>query len=165
MRVRSFGASRRVGSLGVCALMGVISVAAPQAFGSKTGEARSVSARTITLNESGRLRLTSKRSFTLNEKGNVTGTIKGVIYIHLHVVSINHVTAEINIYPVGGSLTGSASASYHSAGATASFAGTMSITRGSGSFAHARGSGLSFSGTVERANDAVTVRLSGRLTD
>lgn len=164
MRVTAFGARRRAGCLGVCALMSVISGGAPQAFGSNSDVERAVPARTITLNETGRLRLTSKRSFTLNEKGSVTGTIKGAIYIHLHVVSINHVTAEINIYPAGGSLTASASASYHSAGATAKFVGTMSITRGTGSFSHARGSGLSFSGTVARVNDAVAVRLSGRLS-
>jgi len=143
----------------------VAAAAVPPALGSSIGMSKARSARTITLNETGHLRLTSKRSFTLNEKGSATGTVKGTIYIHLHVTAINRVTAEINIYPAGGSLTANASANYHSAGATASFAGTMSITRGTGNFSRARGSGLSFSGTVQRSNDAITVHLSGRLTD
>ncbi|HEX5852321.1 MAG TPA: autotransporter, partial [Solirubrobacteraceae bacterium] len=121
-------------------------------------------ARTFTLNERGRLHLTSHRGFTLNEKGTATGTIAGSIYIHLHVVSTNRVTAEVSIYPKGGSLTGRASASYHPAGSVASFSGTMSIVGGSGRYAHAHGSGLSFSGTIQRTNDAVTVRVSGRMS-
>ncbi|HEY2570870.1 MAG TPA: autotransporter [Solirubrobacteraceae bacterium] len=121
-------------------------------------------ARTISLNDSGHLRLTSKHSFTLNEQGNANGTVSGTIYIHLTIVSVNHVTAEVNIYPSGGSLTGHASASYHPSGAYATFSGTMSITRGTGRYAHARGSGLSFTGTVQRSNDAVSVRVSGRMS-
>jgi len=121
-------------------------------------------ASTLSLNETGHLRLTSHRGLTLNEQGTATGTIAGTIYIHLDVTSTNRVTAEVNIYPAGGSLTGSATASYRPAGATATFAGTMTIARGSGRYSHARGSGLSFTGSIERVNDAVTVRVSGRIS-
>jgi hypothetical protein len=121
-------------------------------------------ARTFSLSEFGRLHLTSHHGFTLNEQGSASGTIAGTIYIHLHVVSTNHVTAEVNIYPSGGSLTGYASASYRPAGAIASFTGTMSIARGTGRYAHARGAGLSFTGTIQRSNDAVTVRVAGRMS-
>jgi hypothetical protein len=122
------------------------------------------SSRTLSLNETGHLRLTSRHGFTLNEKGSATGTIKGTIYIHLKVVSTNRVTAEVNIYPSGGSLTGKAKAAYHVAGATANFSGAMSIARGTGSWSHASGSGLRFDGTIRRSNDAVTVHLSGRMS-
>jgi hypothetical protein len=121
-------------------------------------------ARTLYLNDSGHLRLTSHHGFTLNELGTASGTIRGPLYIHLHIVSVNHVTAEVNVYPAGGSLTGYASASYHSSGATASFNGTMSVTRGTGTYGHAHASGLSFTGTIARSNDAVTVHVSGRLS-
>jgi hypothetical protein len=120
-------------------------------------------ARTISLNESGRLRLTSKHGFTLNEEGSASGTVAGTIYIHLTVASINRVTAEVSIYPRGGSISGYATASYHVAGATATFSGSMSVARGTGSYDHAHASGLGFSGTIARANDAVTVRLSGQM--
>lgn len=122
-------------------------------------------ARTLYLNESGRLHLTSHHGFTLNEQGSATGTIRGTIYIHLTVSSTNHVSAEVNIYPHGGSLTGDASASYHVHGATASFDGTMRIVRGTGGYAHASGSGLSFSGTIQRSSDAVSVSLRGHMND
>jgi hypothetical protein len=123
-----------------------------------------LAARTITLNETGHLHLTSHHKFTLNEQGSASGTISGTIYIHLNVVSTNRVTAEVNIYPSGGSLTGYANAAYHPAGAVATFNGTMSVTRGTGRYSHARGSGLSFTGTVQRTNDAVTVHVKGKIS-
>jgi len=121
-------------------------------------------ARTFSLSESGRLHLTSHRSFTLNEQGSAQGTISGTIYIHLNVVSTNRVTAEVNIYPSGGSLTGYASAGYHPSGSVATFSGTMSVARGTGRYRRARGSGLSFTGTIQRSNDAVTVHVNGRMS-
>ena len=129
-----------------------------------SGAATAHTARTLSLNETGHLRLTSHHGFTLNEKGSASGTISGTIYIHLNVVSTNRVTAEVSIYPSGGSLTGSANASYHPAGGVATFNGTMAIVRGTGSYSHARGSGLTFTGTITRSNDAVTVHVNGRMS-
>jgi hypothetical protein len=123
------------------------------------------SARTISLSETGQLHLTSKHVFTLNEQGSATGTIKGTIYIHLHLPeAANRVTAEVNIYPHGGSLSGHGSASYEVEGADAVFSGQLAITSGSGSYAHASASDLRFTGSIERRNDAVSVRLSGQLS-
>jgi hypothetical protein len=129
-----------------------------------SGAATARVARTFTLSDNGRLHLTSHHSFTLNEQGTATGTIAGAIYIHLHVVSTNRVTAQVNIYPKGGSLTGYAGASYHPSGSLATFNGTMSIAGGTGRYSRARGSGLSFTGTIQRSNDSVTVHVSGRMS-
>lgn len=123
-----------------------------------------VASRTVSLNESGNLHLTSHKGFTLNEQGSASGTVRGTIYIHLNVSSTNRVTAEVNIYPHNGSLTGHGSASYRVAGSYASFSGTLSIVRGTGSYSHAHASGLRFTGTIQRKTDAVTVRLSGPLS-
>jgi len=149
----------RVGASVIAASAALAGVAAPS-----TSAQTARAAHTISLNESGRLHLTSHHGFTLNEQGSASGTISGTIYIHLTISSTNHVSAEVNIYPSGGSLTGSASAAYRVQGATASFNGTMNITRGSGRYSHARGSGLSFTGTIQRSNDAVSVRVSGRFS-
>lgn len=121
-------------------------------------------ARTVSLNEAGRLRLTSKKGFTLNERGPASGTISGTIYIHLHLVSNSRVTAEVNIYPQGGSLTGSGSASYRVEGGYAVFSGTLAITRGSGKYARAHASSLRFTGKIQRRDDSVSVQLSGPLS-
>jgi hypothetical protein len=123
------------------------------------------SAKAINLNESGSLHLTSKKGFTLNEQGPASGTVKGTIYVHLRIVSSSRVSAELSIYPSGGSITAHGSASYRKGRTSARFSGSMSIERGTGSYAHAHGSGLSFSGTIERSNDAVTVHVAGRALD
>ncbi|HYM55499.1 MAG TPA: hypothetical protein VES97_09065 [Solirubrobacteraceae bacterium] len=122
-------------------------------------------ARVISLNENGYLHAIGKHDLTLNEKGSASGTIRGTIYVHLTVVSTSQVTAEVSIYPSGGSITGYATAGYRRGITTASFSGSMSISRGTGSYEHAHGPGLSFSGTIQRSNDAVTVHLSGRVWD
>jgi hypothetical protein len=122
-------------------------------------------AKALSLNENGSLHLTSKQGFTLNEQGLASGTVKGTIFVHLSIVSSSHVTAELSIYPSGGSITAHGSASYHREHTNAHFSGSMSIERGTGSYAHARGSGLSFSGTIQRSNDAVTVHVAGNAVD
>jgi hypothetical protein len=132
-----------------------------------TAASRPTNARmagTLSLNETGHLHLASHHGLTLNERGSTSGTISGTIYIHLNVVSTNRVTAEVSIYPSGGSLTGYATASYHPSGGVATFAGTMSVQRGTGRYGGAHGSGLSFTGTIQRLNDAVTVRVLGRMS-
>jgi len=122
--------------------------------------------RAAFLNETGHLQLTNKHGFTLNEKGTASGTAGGVIYAHLTLVSSSRVTAEVNIYPKGGSISGDGSGSYHRSGATAVFSGSMSISHGTGSYRHIRGSGLSFSGTIQESNkDAITVHVSGKVSD
>src|ERR1700683_554389 len=131
------------------------------------GSARAATAHaadTVSLNDNAHLHLTSHHSFTLNEQGAASGTISGTIYIHLTVASTNRVTAEVDLYPSGGSITGYAIASYRPSGGVATFSGTMTVERGSGRYDHAHGSGLSFSGTIQRANDAVNGHVSGRMS-
>lgn len=123
------------------------------------------SARTISLNETGALHLISKHGFTLNERGTASGTIRGMISVQLKIVSTSRVSAEVTISPNGGSISGYGTASYHKGETLASFSGSLSINHRSGSYAHAQGSGLSFSGTIARSNDAITVHVSGRLSD
>jgi hypothetical protein len=126
--------------------------------------ASAVAARTLALNETGHLRRTSSSGIKLNEQGSATGTIKGAIYIHLDLTSPSRARMEVSIYPSGGSITGIAYADYRVSGPTATFSGSMSVTRGTGSYAKAHGSGLSFSGTIQRVSGAATVRASGTIS-
>lgn len=121
-------------------------------------------ARTISLNDSAHLHKTSSHGFNLYESGQASGSLSGSVSLHLDVVSTDRVTADITVYPHGGSISGTASGSYHVNGGTASFSGTLKVESGSGSYAHASGSGLSFSGTIQRSNDAVSVRVSGHFS-
>ncbi|ERR1022692_1219252 len=145
---------RLLASTSVCS--GILALlAAPTALATKT----------FSLNEHGNLHLTSKQGFTLNEEGPASGTLSGTIYVHLKIVSSTKVTAEISIYPRGGSITCSGSASYRREGSSANFSGALSIERGTGSYAHAHGSGLSFNGTIQRSNDAIAVHVGGTASD
>jgi hypothetical protein len=155
--------SLRVRLLVLSAFVAAVPIGLGRASASASAS-KGVAARTIVLHESGVLRLTSHHGLTLNEQGTASGTIRGTIYIHLNVVSTNRITAEVNIYPNGGSLTGNASASYRPAGAVASFSGTMTVSRGTGSYGHAHGSGLTFTGAIQRSNDLVTVKMTGSLS-
>jgi len=151
--------------IAAAASAGTLAAAEPLVTGAAGATPLARSARTISLSETGHLRLTSKHHLTLNEEGSATGTITGTIYIHLHIANNQgEVTAEVNIYPRGGSLSGTGSASYQVQGAYAVFLGKLSITRGTGSYAHAHASSLRFSGSIQRRNDAVAVRLSGPLS-
>jgi hypothetical protein len=155
------GAARR--RPGLAAIASAI-VAAALVLDCASASATAHAAGTLSLSDSAHLHLTSHHSFTLNEQGSASGSISGTIYIHLTVASTNRVTAEVDIYPSGGSITGYASANYRPSGGVATFSGTMTVARGTGRYDHAYGSGLSFSGTVARANDAVTVHVSGRMS-
>ena len=125
----------------------------------------SLAAKTFSLNENGNLHLTTKQGFTLNEEGPASGSVSGTLYVHLKIVSSTRVTAEISLYPHGGSITCSGSAGYKREGSTANFSGALSIERGTGSYAKAHGSGLSFSGTIQRSDDAITVHVGGTASD
>jgi hypothetical protein len=120
--------------------------------------------RTISLNDSASLRKQNSHELELKEEGTAKGTLGGPLYLQLNVNGTRSVTAQVQVYPKGGSIGGNASASYHVAGATASFSGTLTITKGSGTYSKAKGSGLSFSGTIQRSNDAVTVHVSGNMS-
>jgi len=120
-------------------------------------------ARSVNLSESARLHRTSSSGVHLNEQGTASGTIPGTIYIHLRI-SANRVSAEVSIYPHGGSLTATGNASYHVNGGVAPFSGTITVTRGTGTYAHAGSSPLRFTGSIQRSNDSVTAKLSGRLS-
>jgi len=158
--------SRSTRSRGILAgVIGVIASLAPAPVMSYANTHTAGAARTVSLSENGNLRLTSRHGFTLNEQGRASGTAPATIYVHLKIVSTKRVTAEVNIYPKGGSISAYGSASYRRSGATGYFSGSLTIKRGTGSFSHANGSNLSFSGTIRRSDYAITVHVRGHVTD
>jgi hypothetical protein len=122
-------------------------------------------ARAFSISDRGQLRLIRKHGFTLYEQGTASGTIRGAITVTLKIVSSSSVTVAVTISPGGGSISGYGTGSYHKGETAASFSGSLSVSRGSGSYEHAKGSGLRFSGTIARSNDAIAVSVSGSLSD
>src|ERR1700677_4876477 len=134
-RVGPFGGRVRTRNLLVAGMLSVGVLTGVAGLGVGTSSAAgttATAARTIRLNETGHLRRTGSSGLKLNEQVSATGTITGTIYIHLDVVSPKRVTAEVSIYPSGGSLTGSGSASYEVDGGKGNLSGTLSIDRGGG---------------------------------
>ena len=121
-------------------------------------------ARTISIKESANLRLDNHKGAVLKEHGTAKGTLGGSLFLQLRVNSTRSVTASVQVYPSGGGLSATASASYKVSGAYARFSGRLNITKGSGRYAKASGKNLSFSGTIKRTNDAITVYVSGNLS-
>ncbi len=154
------------GALTVMAIAVGMLVAAGSLTSRASGSVPSaLAASTFMLNETGRLHLTSKHEFTLNEQGSGSGTIPGTIYVHLTVISTSEVSAEVNVYPQGSSITGRARASYKRGHTQGSFSGSLSIIRGTGRYQRAHGSGLSFTGTIQRSSDAIAVDVRGQVSD
>jgi hypothetical protein len=114
------------------------------------------------VNEYGSLSLEHSNGATIDERGRGSGTFSCAVYIQL-TLSGTLVTAKYSAYPHGGSIVGTATAHIHSATTkSAYFSGTITLNRGSGSYAHASGT-ASFSGTISRTSYAMTVRVAGRL--
>lgn len=164
-RGSSSRARRRARFLASSAAMGSLAAAAALAAGTAGAAGPSAhAARTMSIKESGSLHYSNKHGSEVKESGYAKGTLSGPIYIQLRLTSTKSVSAGVQVYPGGGSIHGSASASYSNHGSYASFSGRMSITGGSGRYSKAHASGLSFSGTINRSNSAVSVHVSGRLS-
>ena len=151
-------------STAALALGAAATAAAFATAGAGAAAPHAIAARTLNLNDSASLHLENKHGLVLKEGGTANGSLGGKLYLQLDVTSTRSVTAQVQVYPKGGSISGAAKASYHVAGSTASFSGKMTITKGSGTYSKAKASSLSFSGTIQRSNDAVTVHVSGPMS-
>lgn len=150
------------------AALTAVAVAGAAAVGTGAAGAAGPSAkaaRSLNLNDSASLKLNNHKGVELKESGNAHGNLPGLIYIQLRLASSKSVTAKIQVYPSGGSISASASATYRVVtSSSASFSGTLNITSGSGRYSKAKGSRLSFSGTVHRPSDSVSVHVSGKMS-
>jgi hypothetical protein len=147
---------------GLCAALGVVSADAHRRppVGTVKGPA-ALTARTISLTEYGHLRAIPHSGNTIYEEGRATGTYACRIAVRLTIVSANRVTVTFTVSPKGGTVSGKGSARYVAESAYGYFGGTLSITKGTGSFAHASGANIGFSGKFNRETLGVTVRVHG----
>jgi hypothetical protein len=98
---------------------------------------------------------------TLTEEGTATGGLPGKVMVRLNVGA--RVAATFTITTRFGSLTGHGSGVLHSSGHYASFAGSMTVSHGTGRYAHAHGHG-GFYGAINRSTYATTVQTTGTLS-
>lgn len=130
------------------------------------GQPAARAARTVHLEEHGRLKFVSERGSTLIERGTAYGTYTATMVADL-TIHPKSVIASVTIYPRGGSITGSADASYRIVKNLGYFGGTLKLGRGSGRYSHVaevNRKPLGISGIINRGNFEVEVKASGEAT-
>lgn len=151
----------------LCGLLLAVAVAAlwlPAAGTAKRVQAHA--AKTVYLSEHGRLKFSSERGSTLIERGTAYGTYKAATVAELTIHS-KSVTAKVTIYPSGGSITGTADATYKIVKNLGYFGGTFNLGHGTGKYSHVvevHGRPLGISGVINRYNFEVEVKASGEAT-
>lgn len=139
----------------------ILGVCAPSAAGEAISTPPSTEMTELT--ETSHLHLIKSHGLILNERGVATGTFPCRLAIRFKIVSATRGEATLTAYLQGGSITGHARASYILEGSTGHFAGSFSITKGTGSFAHVTGNGLRLEGTINPTTLGLSAQLTGQV--
>jgi hypothetical protein len=123
---------------------------------------RAHAARALNITDTAHLHFVRETaSSILIDEGKATGGLPGVVKVGFEVGAT--VKASFTLSSRYGKLIGSGFAKPHSSGQEySSFAGTLTITHGTGRYGRAHGHG-GFYGVINRGNDAVTVQTTGTL--
>jgi hypothetical protein len=118
-------------------------------------------ARVLNATDTAHLHYVSASGSLLFDEGRATGALAGSMRVHLSLGAT--FTGSFTIYTSGGSIKGRGSATPHGSGTYESFAGTLTVTGGTGRYARARGHGKLY-GTFNRNNYAIVLKTTGSLT-
>jgi hypothetical protein len=154
-------ARRMISACGPALAVAAVTLSA-SAWGS-AGRPAAHAARTIHIQEHGRLKFISERGVALIERGTAYGTYTATMIVDLTIRS-KSVSATVVIYPHGGTITGSANASYKIVKNLGYFGGTLNLGRGTGKYSHIAEVGhrpLGISGVINRENFEVEVKAAG----
>ncbi len=117
-------------------------------------------ARTLSVDDTGNLHLLKAFGSVLLEEGHAGGTLPGQANVRMTVGPT--VTASFAIKARYGTIYGSGRAILHSSARYSSFAGTLLVSHGTGSYADAHGGGKLY-GVIDRRTSALTVQTVGTL--
>jgi hypothetical protein len=157
----------RIGAACGAALLGALASAAllPTVGSAETSvgvhRAEAHAARALKATDTAKLHYVSAAGSELLEQGKTTGTIPGSMRAQVEIGAT--ISGNFTIYTQGGSIKGHGVASPHGGGIFESFAGTVTVTGGTGRFVHAHGhTGLY--GTFNRNTYALTIQTTGTLS-
>lgn len=122
--------------------------------------ARASRARTLRATDRATLHYVSSTVDVFYETGRASGTLPGFMRVHMRLGS--KFSGRYVIQTAGGSISGSGSATPHGSGTYESFAGTITVTGGTGRFAHASGHARVY-GTFDRINNQLKLQTTGTL--
>jgi hypothetical protein len=122
--------------------------------------ARAAASRSLRASDEAHLRYVSASGSMLYETGRARGTLPGAMHVHMHVGPT--FSGSFTIYASGGAIAGRGSAVPHGVGVYESFAGSLTVTGGSGRFRHARGTAKLY-GTFDRNTYALVIQTAGVL--
>lgn len=111
--------------------------------------------------ETGRLHLIRASGALLYEEGPATGPLRGHMVAHLNVSAT--FSGSFSVYTREGSIAGHGTASPRGSGRYKSFAGTFTLTGGTGRYSHVRGRAGLY-GTFDQRTDNLVVQTTGSLT-
>jgi hypothetical protein len=121
----------------------------------------SAEARTLKATDTAKLHKVSASGSLLFEEGTATGTLPGKMRASVNVGAT--ISGSFTFYLHGGTIKGHGEATPHGEGTYESFAGTVTVTRGTGRYAHARGQTKLY-GTFDRNNYALVIQTAGKLS-
>lgn len=126
---------------------------------SASGRKAVIAARTLNATDSAHLHYVSGSGSELFEEGAASGSLPGKMQLHGEVGPT--LSASFTVFLRGGTISGRGTAKAHGAGRYESFAGSLTVTGGTGRYAHAHGHGGLY-GVFDRRSYALTVQTTGR---
>jgi hypothetical protein len=123
--------------------------------------------RVLNVTDTAHLHYTRESGSMLVDEGAATGQLPGSVKVEFNLGAT--ATASFTIYTRNGSLVGHGSGTLHEshnphhATVYVSFAGTMTVSHGTGRYIHAHGRG-GFYGVINRKTYAVTLQTTGTLS-
>lgn len=146
----------------LCCPAGAIAIA-PESSHAASGGPRARSAQELTVKDRTYLHLVGSPGIEVTENGTSYGTFSGSVASHL-TLSGDRITGNFVLHTHSGLVVGSTHASVVGKAAlpVVSFAGTVSLTRGTGSYSHMYGQ-ISLKGSIRRKNYEVYEETSGRV--
>ncbi len=118
-------------------------------------------ARTLRGTETGHLHLVRASGSLLYEEGPAKGPLLGHMVAHLEVGAT--FSGSFSVHTREGSITGRGTASPRGSGRYKSFAGTLTLTGGTGRYAHVRGRAGLY-GTFDQRTANLVIQTTGSLT-
>lgn len=127
---------------------------------SATDRVAVIAARTLNATDTAHLHYVNGSGAELFEEGTASGSLPGKMQVHGEVGPT--LSASFTVFLHGGTIRGRGTAKAHGAGRYESFAGSLTITGGTGHYEHAHGHAGLY-GIFDRRNYALTVQTTGRL--